>query len=243
MDKVLLVTGASSEVAGLLINKIYKKYSHIYLHYSHMNSGLEALIEKIKNEVEIFELKADFSNYEEVKQLIEIVKNRGIIPNNIVHLSSPRVYNKQFHKDIWENCDRGIEISVRSVFEILKAFLPYMSKEKYGRIVFMLTSNTVEKPAKYQASYVIAKYALLGMMKALSVEYMDKGITVNGVSPDMMETKFLSAIPEMIIEQNAVLSPIGRNIKIEEVVPIIEYMLSDAGAAMTGQNIAISGGL
>jgi 3-oxoacyl-[acyl-carrier protein] reductase len=118
-----------------------------------------------------------------------------------------------------------------------------MMKEKYGRVVFMLTSNTVGIPAKYQSSYVTVKYALLGLMKALSAEYADKGITFNGVSPDMMETGFLDNIPDLIIEQNAQNSPLGRNIRIDEVIPVIEYMLSDRGAAMTGQNIAITGGI
>jgi 3-oxoacyl-[acyl-carrier protein] reductase len=90
---------------------------------------------------------------------------------------------------------------------------------------------------------VTVKYALLGLMKSLAVEYADKGITVNGVSPDMMETKFLSDIPEMIVEQNRENSPLGRNILVEEVTPLMKHMLSDAGASMTGQNIGITGGL
>lgn len=59
----------------------------------------------------------------------------------------------------------------------------------------------------------------------------------------MIETKLLSDIPEMIIQQNRRNSPIGRNIYIGEVLPIISYMLSDTGAAMIGQNIVITGGL
>jgi 3-oxoacyl-[acyl-carrier protein] reductase len=118
-----------------------------------------------------------------------------------------------------------------------------MAKNRYGRIVFMLTSCTQNYPAKYQSSYVTVKYALLGLMKSLSVEYANKGITVNGVSPDMMETKFLSDIPEMVLEQNRENSPIGRNVFVGEVTPVICHMLSDMGASMTGQNVGITGGL
>lgn len=117
-----------------------------------------------------------------------------------------------------------------------------MSKSKYGRIIFLLSSNTIGKPAKYQSSYVTVKYALLGLMKALAAEYADKGITVNGVSPDMMETKFLSGIPDLIVEQNRENGPMGRNVYVEEILPMIQYMLSEEGASMTGQNIEISGG-
>ena len=59
----------------------------------------------------------------------------------------------------------------------------------------MLTSCTTNIPPKYLASYVTSKYALLGLVKALSNEYADKGIRINGISPSMIETKFLENIP------------------------------------------------
>lgn len=176
-------------------------------------------------------------------EMIEAIKSDGRIPNHVVHFPAPKAYNMQFNKDKWENFDMGWEISVHSIVSILKAFIPNMAKQKYGRIVFMWTSCTINNPPKYQSSYVTVKYALLGLMKVLAVEYADRGITVNGVSPDMMETKFLSEIPEYIVEKNKENSPIGRNIYVEEVVPIMKYLLSDVAVAMTGQNIGVTGGL
>lgn len=243
MKKILLLIGASSDVGVSLIKEIYADYDTIYLQYRNMNDKLKAVIDTIGEEVKVILLQADFSEVESVKSMIEFIKENGELPNNIVHLSAAKAYNKQFHKDSWKNFDNGWQISVKSVVLILQAFIKNMVKEHYGRVVFMLTSNTNNLPAKYQASYVTVKYALLGLMKSLSVEYADKGITVNGVSPDMMETKFLSELPELIIETNREKSPIGRNIYIEEVIPIFKYMLSDLGASMTGQNISITGGL
>ncbi len=243
MEKVLLITGASSEVGMNLIEKVYRDYQTIYVHYVHMNDRLKGVLERIKDKVNIVELQADFTDYSSVNDMIETIRNSDIIPNNIVHLTAPKAYNKQFNKDCWDNYQIKIDIMIRSFFEIAKAFMGTMSKNRYGRIVVLLSSYTDGIPAKYQSSYVTVKYALLGMMKSLSVDYADKGITVNGVSPSMMETKFLSDIPELIIEQNASNSPLGRNIKVDEVIPVIEYMLSDAGAAITGQNVVISGGI
>lgn len=243
MRKILLVTGASSDVGTQLIKEVYKEYDVIYVQYHHMNDLLQQLIEEIREEVKIVPLEADFADENSVSEMIEKIRISGELPNNIVHLPAPKAYNQRFHKDIWNNYELGWEISVHSIVEILKAFIPGMAKSHYGRIVFMLTSCTVGYPPKYQAGYVTVKYALLGLMKALSAEYIEKGITVNGVSPDMMETKFLSELPDLIIEQNAANSPLGRNIYVEEVIPVIHHMLSDLGASMTGQNIAISGGL
>ena len=243
MDKVLLVTGASSDVGVELIRHIYRDYGTIWCQYRSMNDKLKNLMREIDGETVINGVEADFSVTGAADDLIERIRKTNIIPNHIVHLPAPKLYNKQFHKDSWKNTEAGWEISVHSVSDILRAFIPDMMKAKYGRVVFMLTSNTVGIPAKYQSSYVTVKYALLGLMKALAAEYADKGITFNGVSPDMMETGFLENIPDLIIEQNAQNSPLGRNIRIDEVIPVIEYMLSDQGAAMTGQNIAITGGI
>ncbi|MBE5884329.1 MAG: SDR family oxidoreductase [Lachnospiraceae bacterium] len=243
MQKVLLITGASSDVGMNLIRKIYSDYEVIYAQYHRMNEEFGQLISEIKGKGNIIPLEADFRNSEEVSAMIQRIKDEGDIPNHIVHLPAPKAYNKQFHKDDWDNYEAAWEISVHSIVTILKAFMPVMAKAGYGRVVFMLSSVTRNQPPKFQSCYVTIKYALLGLMKSLSAEYMSKGITVNGISPDMMETKFLSELPHLIIEQNAENSPLGRNVYVEEILPVIAYLLSDAGAAMTGENIAITGGL
>ena len=241
-EKTLLVTGASSEVGMRLIRAICGDYGHIFLHYANMNDELAALIDELGKD-KAHPIQADLRDMGEVEALIGQIHSSGHLPDAIVHLPAPKAYNGKFHKYDWELFEAGWEISVRSIVAILKDFIPAMAKKHYGRVVFMLTSNTLGAPAKYQSGYVTVKYALLGLMKALSTEYAAKGITVNGVSPDMMETKFLSEIPELIVETNAKNSPLGRNISIDEVIPAIKLLLSDEGAAITGQNIGITGGL
>lgn len=243
MDKILLITGASSTVGIKLLEEVCLDYTRIYLQYRNMNNELQSVIDSIEGKVEIIKLQADLSRQDEVEGIIEKIKKTGILPNCFVHFPAPKAYNLQFHKDEWGNYETGWEVSVRSIVMILQAFIRNMAKNRYGRIIFMLTSCTNNMPAKYQSSYVTVKYALLGLMKSLSVEYISKGITVNGVSPDMMETKFLSNLPKLIIEKNRENSPLGRNILVEELIPIFKHMLSDFGASMTGQNIVISGGL
>jgi 3-oxoacyl-[acyl-carrier protein] reductase len=79
-------------------------------------------------------------------------------------------------------------------------------------------------------------------MRNLAAEYADRGITVNGVSPDMVETKFLDDIPDLVIKQNAEKSPLKRNLTPKDVIPAIKYLLSDEAEAVTGTNMGITGG-
>lgn len=241
MGKVLLVTGASSDVGLSLIQEIYDNYDVILAHYCNLNHGLMELKEKLGDKLCLFQ--ADFLEIDSVNEMLIEIKKMGNIPNHIVHLSAQRIVSKRFHKIKWEEYESAIQTTLRSIVTILNCFIPYMKKGKYGKIIFMLTSSTLNTPPGYQTSYVVAKYALLGLMKSLSVEYAEKGIMVNGVSPDMIETKFLRDIPEVIVRQNAEKNPLKRNLSVDDVVPTFVYLLSEAADAITGQNIGITGGI
>lgn len=239
-NRILLMLGASSDVGCELIKRNADKYDVILAHYCHSAERLEALQQEMGEKIQLFQ--ADFLEPESVSGMIEEIRQRELCPTHIVHLSAPKFYNVKFGKSTWEQFDEELQTSLRSIVEIAKAFIPVMAKAKYGRVVFMLTSCVQNTPPKYLSPYVTAKYALLGLMKSLAVEYADKGITVNGVSPDMIETRFLSDISDIIVQKSAMDSPIGRNLTVDDVIPAFEYLLSDEAAAITGQNIAITGG-
>ena len=239
-EKILFVTGASSDVGTALINKVESHYKIIWAHYCGSQKNLEELRKKYGEK--IVPIQADFSDTESTQNLINVMIESGNIPNHIVHLPAPKAFNQKFWKCTWMDYQKGIDISLRSAVLILKAFIPFMVKKKYGKIAFMLTDCVIGIPPKFQIPYVTVKYALLGLMKSLAVEYADKGITVNAVSPDMIETKFLSDVPELIIAQNARNSPLGRNLTVDDVVPAFEYFLSDGADAVTGQNMGVTGG-
>ena len=114
-----------------------------------------------------------------------------------------------------------------------------MQKQRSGKIVFMLTSYVVGMPPKYQAAYTTVKYALLGLMKSLAAEYADKGIAINGVSPDMIQTKFISQLPHLLVEQYAGTLPGKRILSVDDVVPAFQFLLSDGANLIHGENICI----
>ncbi len=239
-DKSLLVLGGSSDMGTALIRRVAENYQHIFVHYCHGEAAVQTLRDELGDKVIPF--RADLSVQDEVAALIAQIKESGLLPDHIVHFPAPRVTNAKFQKHTWDEYAAGIEVSVHSLVSVLGEFLPLLAKQHYGKVLVVLSSVVCDLPPKYQAPYVSVKYMLLGLMRSLAVEYADKGITVNGVSPDMVETKFLSDIPELIIAQNAAANPLGRNLCIEEVIPAMEYLLSDGADGVTGQNILIAGG-
>lgn len=234
-NRTLLITGASSDIGKCLLKRVAAKFGTIILQYRTPDPEWDALISQYRN---VISIQADFSSLMETERFIQMLKERELVPTHFVHLPAPKMYYKQLHKDSWDRYDMGWNISVRSLVFIMQYMLPLMSKMQYGRIAIMISASTDGMPAKCQASYVTVKYALLGLMKAVAVEYAEKGITVNGISPEMMETKFLSEIPSLIIEQNAAKQPGGVNLSVEETVEALLPLLEDANE-LTGQNIVV----
>ncbi len=237
--RILMVTGASSCIGTAFIEKVWCKYDTIWAHYNESQDKVCELRETIGDS--IMPIQADFLNISSTERFINTIIVSGKIPDHIVHLSAPKAQNLQFHKNSWTSFQQEIDISVRSITMVLQRFIPYMMKKQYGKIVFMLSSNTLGIPPKYQSSYILVKYALLGLMKSISSEYGSRGIWSNAVSPDMIDTSFLSNIPELIKEQKAKNSSLGRILCVDEVVPTLEYLVSKSSDMVTGQNIAITG--
>lgn len=238
-DKVLLLTGGSSDIGIALIKEIEKNYGVIWVHYNNNPEKVNELKKNLGNKIK--PIRADFSCMEDVLRLINTIYDSNEIPDHIVHLASPKSYNIKFHKTSWQEYQKMIDSSLRPIIVILEKFLPLMSKNKYGKVVFMLSSFVDGVNPKYQSPYIVSKYALYGLMRNLAAEYIEKGITVNAVSPDMIETKFIENISDIIKENNAVNSPLKRNLTVGDVIPTFKYLLSDGADTIYGQNIAIMG--
>lgn len=239
-NKVLLVTGASSDMGCDLIRKIAAGYETVIAHYAHMNENLEALKEELGEKMIC--LQADFSKEEDTMQFAAQIRAEFPVIDHFVHFPAKRISHKKFAKSSWQDFESEISISLRSFAEVARAVLPAMARQKYGKVLVMLSSCTVGNAPKYLTAYTSVKYAMLGLVKALASEYADKKITVNGISPEMTETRFLADVASLIAENNAATSPIGRNLTLEDVTPMAAFLLSDSADAITGQNFAITGG-
>ena len=239
-DKVLLVTGASSDIGSKLIEEVSKNYDFIIAHHNGDGDKLDSLRKSLGEKLILIE--GNFKNEDSTYKFVQKIKDSGKIPTHIVHFPAGKFENVKFSKLKWDKFQDDINISLRSLVIVLNEFLPMMAKKNYGKVVVMLTSCTTNIPPKFLSSYVTSKYALLGLVKALSQEYASKNIQINGISPSMIETKFLKDVPELLVKQNALNSPTGNNLTIDDVIPTFKFLLSDESNCITGQNIAITNG-
>lgn len=235
--KVLFVIGASSDLGSELIQKNVGRYDFVWAHYFHWNEKLENIKSIYGDKISF--ICADLSHENEIKEMIELIKTDGRIPNQIVHFPMTKLMIKKFAKSSWKEYEDALNVTLRSAVMISQSFLPYMKKCKYGKLLFVLSSVTSGIPPKYESSYVTVKYALLGLMKSLAVEYGDSGICINGISPDMIQTKFISDVPELLLASYSQTRPGGKILSVEEIIPVIDFILSDGADKLNGENICV----
>ena len=237
----LFVAAASSDVGLDYLRQKAGEYDYILAHYRSMNPSLKELKETLGDKLTL--LQADLSNEADTRNLAKQVMASPNPPTHVLHLPALPCQLNKFSKTDWARFQRDLDVSLRSAVILLGAILPEMARRKFGKVVIMLTSYTAQSvPPKFLSNYVTSKYALLGLVKALSAEYAEKGICINGLSPEMMETKYLNSIPALVAEKSAMDSPMKRNLHTADIVPFIDFLLSDKTSFLTGQNIAVTGG-
>ena len=239
--KVLLITGASSDIGLALIHRTHQQYDRIVAHYCHNADRLLALQEETGGKLTL--VQADFQDLQSTESFARIVAEGENAPTHFVHLPALPLKNIRFLRADWPVFESELNTAYRSAVIICQSILPSMIANKQGKIVFMLSHNVLNQPPiRYAVPYTSVKYALLGLLKGISAEYSSKGITANGVSPSMTDTRFLRELPELVIQKNVQESPIGRNLTVFDVVPTFEFLLSDRADCITGQNIGVTAG-
>jgi 3-oxoacyl-[acyl-carrier protein] reductase len=251
MDKrPILITGASSEIGRALMARLLAR-ADASLIVAHCFQGCQSLAEAAANSAgRVLPLAADLRDPGAVMQTAnQIVAEYGV-PGRIVHLPANRLKFERFAQLDTNRLEEDFAIQVLSIAELLRVFLPHLRRpagvtsatQPNAKIVFVLSSVTAGVPPKYMTGYIMVKYALLGMMRALAAEYGSAGCNFNGVSPSMVDTQFLRDVPAKAVEMAAASHPLGRNATPADVVPLIEYLLSPESDYLSGVNIPVAGG-
>jgi 3-oxoacyl-[acyl-carrier protein] reductase len=136
--------------------------------------------------------------------------------------------------------DQVVDVSLNGFYNVTQPLLLPMIRTRWGRIV-NISSISALLGNRGQVNYSAAKAALHGATKALAIEVASRGITVNAVAPGIIE----SSMSENVFSREEVerLVPIKRAGRPEEVAAVVDFMCSDAASYLTGQIVAVSGGL
>lgn len=238
MNNRILITGASSDIGLEYIRQYADKYSFIIAHYNHSHDRVMGL--QSTTDTPIMPIQADLSDSESVSSMVKQLSEQCVYPDCILHIAAPKLKYEKFHKLDIQNFERMIDTTLLSFSFLVQWAIPTMLKNRHGRIACVLSSVTKNTPPKYMSAYVATKYALWGLVRSLAVDYADKGITVNAISPNMIETRFIEDLPHLIKDEAIKTSSSGKLLSVKDIIPTIRFLLSDEANMITGQNVGIT---
>ena len=239
--KSAFISGAAKGI-GLAIAKLFAKNDIIVTCASRTIEDLETVVSEIKRSGgKAQAIKLDVSNTIDFAQAVNktvekygkidiLVNNAGIVRDSLMI--------RMKEKD-W---DSVIDINLKGCFNGIKAVTPFMMKNRFGRIINISSvSGTMGNAG--QANYSASKAGVIGLTKTAAKEFASRGITVNAIAPGYIDTDMTSSLNEKLKEDLVKHIPLRRIGKVSEIAETVLFLSSNEAGYITGQTIAVNGGL
>ncbi len=240
--KCALVTGGSRGIGSAICQKLAIDTDyHILINYQFNKEEAENTLEKvIANGATGEILKFDVTNFNEVQSVLTEWQdaNPGAVVEAIIN-------NAGITKDglfMWmsqEDWSSVINTSLNGFFNVTNFFMQKMLRNKYGRIVNIVSLSGVKGTAG-QTNYSAAKGGVVAATKALAQEIAKRNITVNAVAPGFIRTDMTSELDEKELIK---MIPVNRFGEADEVADLVSFLVSKKASYITGEVININGGI
>ena len=240
--KVALITGAARGIGKAIALKFASEGASIAFTDLVINESAEETVK----ELEAFGVKvkayasnaADFEATQEVVAEIEkefgrvdiLVNNAGITKDGLVMRMSEAQW------------DAVIDVNMKSAFNFLHAVVPIMARQKGGSIINMASiAGQTGNPG--QVNYSASKAGLIAMAKSVAKELGPRGVRANAIAPGYVITEMTEVLPQAVKDEFIKLIPLKRGATVEEIANTALYLASDLSSYVTGQVIAVNGGM
>jgi 3-hydroxybutyrate dehydrogenase len=253
-SKTAVVTGSTSGIGLAIVRALAKEGADVFINGMGEAAQIEAQRASIEKEfgVRAFYNGADMTKPAEIAAMIGEAQTKmgslDILVNNAgIQFVSPI---ESFPIEKW---DAILAINLSSAFHTMRAAIPAMKAQKWGRIVSTASAHSLVA-SPFKGAYVAAKHGLVGLTKTAALELAPFGVTANCISPGYVWTTLVeNQIPDTMKARNMTreqvindvilaAQPTKQFVTVEQVAALVVYLCSDAAAQVTGANLSIDGG-
>ena len=240
--KVALITGGSRGIGKKVAEEFAKHGYDLVINYVSDNTNLEELENDFKSlGAKALFVKTDVTNFEDCSNMVNkaieeygridvLVNNAGITKDSLL------IRMKE------EDFDKVININLKGTLKIKKNVVPFMIKQKEGKIINISSVVGVVGNAG-QANYSASKAGIIGFTKTLAKELASRNIRVNAVAPGFIQTDMTSVLKDSVKENINNQIPLKRMGTAEEVANVVYFLADDVSSYITGQVINVDGGM
>lgn len=243
-NKVALVTGASRGIGAGIVRKLAAEGADIVINYVGEANLADAQV--LQKELEalgrrVLLIDANVADFNAAAAMVdEAVVKLGridILVNNAgINRDTLLLRMKE------EDWDAVLAVDLKGVFNVTKAAVKYMMKQRYGRIISI--SSVVGVAGNVgQVNYAAAKAGVIGLTKSVAKEVASRNITANAIAPGFIRTPMTAKMPEVAVEAALKTIPLGRMGEAEDIAKAVVFLASEDADYITGQILHVDGGM